>query len=90
MENQNLFEFTNKLNDEILSLVEEYKTTIPDTIKQKILEKIKIRLDVLSPILEIQFKEQQLQTMNQLQSSDFMKNFNIKDIMGALKGITNG
>lgn len=89
MENQKLFEFAETINNEIIEIMKEYDTNVPDTIKQKALEKIKIRLDVLMPIKDLQIKQQQLNAMNQLQSSDFMKNFNLKDLMGALKGVTN-
>ena len=90
MENQKLFEFAETINNEIIEIMKEYDTNVPDTMKQKILEKIKIRLDILLPIKDIQFKEQQIKAAQQLQSSDFMKNFNLKDLMGALKGVTNG
>lgn len=85
-DNQKLFEFADKLNNETIELMEHYDTNMPDTIKKEKLEQIKLRIDILSPIKELQLKEQQIATAQQLMQGDFMKNFNIKDLIGALKG----
>ena len=85
-DNQKLFEFAEKINDETIELMAHYDTNMPDTIKKEKLEQIKLRIDILSPIKELQLKEQQIAAAQQLTQGDFMKNFNIKDLIGALKG----
>ena len=84
--NQKLFEFAEKINDETIELMGHYDTSMPSTTKKELLEKIKLRIDILSPIKELQLKEQQITAAQQLTQGDFMKNFNIKDLIGALKG----
>lgn len=86
-DNQKFFEFAEKLNNETIELMKLYDVHNPSTIKKELLEKIKIRIDILTPIKELQLKEQQLMAAQQLTQCDFMKNFNIKDVIGALKGI---
>ena len=85
-DNQKFFEFAEKLNDETIELMAHYDTNMSDTIKKEKLEQIKLRIDILSPIKELQLKEQQIAAAKQLTQGDFMKNFNIKDLIGALKG----
>ena len=85
-DNQKFFEFAEKLNNETIELMAHYDTSMPSTIKNELLEKIKLRIDILSPIKELQLKEQQIAAAQQLTQGYFMKNFNIKDLIGALKG----
>lgn len=82
---QKLFEFAEKINNETLKLIETYDEKMPSNIKDDILQKIKIRLDILMPIKDIQFKEEQLSAAQQLTQGDFMKNFSIKDLISELK-----
>ena len=84
--NQKLFEFAEKLNNETIELMAHYDTSMLSTTRQEILEQIKLRIDILSPIKELQLKEQQIAAAQQLTQGDFMKNFNLKDLIGALKG----
>ena len=91
-DNQKLFEFAEKINDEIIDLMEQYnkmnqgeqKFILHDS--EVLLQQIKLRIDILSPIKELQLKEQQIAAAQQLTQGDFMKNFNLKDLIGALKG----
>ena len=85
-DNQKLFEFAEKLNNETIELMAHYDTSMLSTTRQEILEQIKLRIDILSPIKELQLKEQQIAAAQQLTQGDFMKNFNLKDLIGALKG----
>lgn len=85
-DNQKFFEFAEKLNNETIDLMAHYDTNMPLTIKKEKLEQIKLRIDILSPIKELQLKEQQIVAAQQLTQGDFMKNFNLKDLIGALKG----
>ncbi len=85
-DNQKLFEFAEKINDETIELMELYDSSMPSITKKELLEKIKLRIDILSPIKELQLKAQQIAAAQQLTQGDFMKNFNIKDLIGALKG----
>ena len=85
-DNQKFFEFAEKLNNETIELMAHYDTSMSDTTKKELLEQIKLRIDILSPIKELQLKEQQIAAAQQLTQGDFMKNFNIKDLIGALKG----
>ena len=59
-DNQKFFEFAEKLNNETIELMAHYDTSMPSTIKNELLEKIKLRIDILSPIKELQLKEQQI------------------------------
>lgn len=85
-DNQKLFEFAEKLNNETIELMAHYDTSMLSSTRQELLEQIKLRIDILSPIKEIQLKEQQIAAAQQLTQGDFMKNFNLKDLIGALKG----
>ena len=85
-DNQKFFEFAEKINNETLELMAHYDTSMLSATRQEILEQIKLRIDILSPIKELQLKEQQIAAAQQLTQGDFMKNFNIKDLIGALKG----
>ena len=85
-DNQKFFEFAEKLNNETIELMAHYDINLPLTIKKEKLEQIKLRIDILSPIKELQLKEQQIAAAQQLTQGDFMKNFNLKDLIGALKG----
>jgi hypothetical protein len=85
-DNQKFFEFAEKINDETLELMRLYDSGMPSITKKELLEKIKLRIDILSPIKELQLKEQQIAAAQQLTQGDFMKNFNLKDLIGALKG----
>lgn len=85
-DNQKLFEFAEKLNNETIDLMAHYDTSMLSSTKQELLEQIKLRIDILSPIKELQLKEQQIAAAQQLTQGDFMKNFNLKDLIGALKG----
>ena len=85
-DNQKFFEFAEKINNETLELMQLYDSGMPSTTKKELLEKIKLRIDILSPIKELQLKEQQIAAAQQLTQGDFMKNFNLKDLIGALKG----
>lgn len=85
-DNQKFFEFAEKINNETLELMAHYDTNMLSATRQEILEQIKLRIDILSPIKELQLKEQQIAATQQLTQGDFMKNFNIKDLIGALKG----
>ena len=79
-----LYEFAERINNELITLMNTYDAKTPDSERQ--LQKIKLRIDILAPIQDIQFKAQQLAIAQQMQQGDFMKNFNIKDLIGALKG----
>lgn len=85
-DNQKFFEFAEKLNNETIELMTHYDTSMPLTIKKEKLEQIKLRIDILNPIKELQLKEKQIAAAQQLTQGDFMKNFNLKDLIGALKG----
>lgn len=85
-DNQKLFEFAEKLNDETIELMAHYDTSMLSSTRQELLEQIKLRIDILSPIKELQLKEQQIAAAQQLTQGDFVKNFNLKDLIGALKG----
>lgn len=89
-DNQKLFEFAEKLNNETIELMAHYDTSMLSSTRKELLEQIKLRIDILSPIKELQLKEQQIAAAKQLTQGDFMKNFNIKDLIGALKGVSNG
>ena len=82
--NKKLYEFAEKINNELIALMNTYDAKTPDSERQ--LQKIKLRIDILAPIQDIQFKAQQLAIAQQMQQGDFMKNFNLKDLIGALKG----
>ena len=82
--NNKLYEFAERINNELISLMDTYDAKTPDSERQ--LQKIKLRIDILAPIQDIQFKAQQLAIAQQMQQGDFMKNFNLKDLIGALKG----
>ena len=82
--NNKLYEFEERINNELIALMNTYDAKTPDSERQ--LQKIKLRIDILAPIQDIQFKAQQLAIAQQMQQGDFMKNFNIKDLIGALKG----
>lgn len=82
--NNKLYEFAERINNELISLMDTYDAKTPDSERQ--LQKIKLRIDILAPIQDIQFKAQQLAIAQKMQQGDFMKNFNIKDLIGALKG----
>lgn len=82
--NNKLYEFAERINNELIELMNTYDAKTPDSERQ--LQKIKLRIDILAPIQDIQFKAQQLAIAQQMQQGDFMKNFNIKDLIGALKG----
>lgn len=86
--NEQLFKFAETLNDEVLNLIQDYNTT--QKPKADILSQIKLRLDVLMPIKDIQLKTQQIEATKQLTEGEFMKNFSMKDIVSVLKGVTNG
>lgn len=85
-DNQKLFEFAEKLNNETIELMVHYDTSMLSSPRRELLEQIKLRIDILSPIKELQLKEQQIAAAQQLTQGDFMKNFNLKDLIGALKG----
>lgn len=82
--NNKLYEFAERINNELIALMNTYDAKTPDSERQ--LQKIKLRIDILAPIQDIQFKAQQLAIAQQMQQGDFMKNFNLKDLIGALKG----
>lgn len=82
--NNKLYEFAERINNELIELMNTYDAKTPDSERQ--LQKIKLRIDILAPIQDIQFKAQQLAIAQQMQQGDFMKNFNLKDLIGALKG----
>lgn len=82
--NNKLYEFAERINNELIALMDTYDAKTPDSERQ--LQKIKLRIDILAPIQDIQFKAQQLAIAQKMQQGDFMKNFNIKDLIGALKG----
>lgn len=82
--NNKLYEFAERINNELIALMNIYDEKTPDSERQ--LQKIKLRIDILAPIQDIQFKAQQLAIAQQMQQGDFMKNFNLKDLIGALKG----
>lgn len=82
--NNKLYEFAERINNELITLMNTYDAKTPDSERQ--LQKIKLRIDILAPIQDIQFKAQQLAIAQQMQQGDFMKNFNLKDLIGALKG----
>ena len=82
--NNKLYEFAERINNELSELMNTYDAKTPDSERQ--LQKIKLRIDILAPIQDIQFKAQQLAIAQQMQQGDFMKNFNLKDLIGALKG----
>ena len=82
--NTKLYEFAERINNELIALMNIYDEKTPDSERQ--LQKIKLRIDILAPIQDIQFKAQQLAIAQQMQQGDFMKNFNLKDLIGALKG----
>lgn len=83
-QNTKLYEFAERINNELIALMNTYDAKTPDSERQ--LQKIKLRIDILAPIQDIQFKAQQLAIAQQMQQGDFMKNFNLKDLIGALKG----
>ena len=85
-DNQKFFEFAEKLNNETIELMPHYDTSMLSSTRKELLEQIKLRIDILSPIKELQLKEQQIAAAQQLTQGDFMKNFNLKDLIGALKG----
>ena len=85
-DNQKFFEFAEKLNNETIELMTHYDTSMLSSTRKELLEQIKLRIDILSPIKELQLKEQQIAAAQQLTQGDFMKNFNLKDLIGALKG----
>ena len=87
MEQEKLLEFANKINMEALDMMLKYNTITEESEKENILNSIKIRLDVLLPLREMEYKRQQLVALEEMKNSDFAKNFNIKDIIGALKNI---
>ena len=78
--NIEIYKFAEKLNENVIKLMQSYDPNIPTHLDT--LEEIKLHLDILSPIKDLQFKEQQLNMSKQITNSDFIKNFNIKDIMG--------
>ena len=82
--NNKLYEFAERINNELIALMNTYDAKTPDSERQ--LQKIKLRIDILAPIQDIQFKAQQLAIAQKMQQGDFMKNFNLKDLIGALKG----
>ena len=82
--NQTLYKFAEQLNMDVFELMKTYDSHNPDS--ERTLQKIKNRVDILIPIRDMQLKEQQIAVAKEIQNGEFMKNFNLKDLIGALKG----